>query len=162
MLNPNPHPTMKTCTIGILSFLFGFATFAALFVYGWVPSSTPQTVEQHYALIREARRQADHPPEEGEWVDPDPSLAWLSSRGEIEEVDLVLPEVKDTKKAMEYLLAWVNKHSLNKHPDVLWMWANPTYTYYNPSGEQPFHFQLWFHEEARPKVQQLIKDLEAM
>jgi hypothetical protein len=45
---------------------------------------------------------------------------------------------------------------------VLWMTGNPQYTNYEPYGEQPVHIQIWFRESARPAVQKLIADLQAL
>ena len=144
-----------------MSFVLGFIVhvglgFAGLSVRTLIVDE-PRTAEDHFHIVEQARWQTRHPDRVEEWIDPEPSLAWLASNSEIEHVDLVLPEVEDRRAASRYWLRWVENQ-----PDVLWMTGNPSYTYYQPKGEQPLHIQIWFRESARPAVQQLIEDLQSL
>ena len=90
--------------------------------------------------------------------DPEPSLAALVAKGELEHVDIVLPLVP---KSRETNLHWMR--FVEARPDtILYATGNPEYVDYKPSGEPPLHLTLWFKQSAKPDVQQLITELESL
>lgn len=79
------------------------------------------------------------------------------SVGELEHVDLVFPIVPKTRKTTRFWMGW------GERTDGVWyMTGNPQYVHYEPSGEQPLHLNIWFDRSVKPKVQQLIADLESL
>jgi hypothetical protein len=81
----------------------------------------------------------------------------LVNAGELEHLDIVLPSVGPNKNAS---IVWMKFVETN--PDIIHGTANPEYTHYQPTGDQVFHMSLWFKPSARPVVQNLIKQLEAL
>lgn len=90
--------------------------------------------------------------------DPEPSLAALTAEGELQHVDLVFPLVPANREANLHWMRFVNE----RPHSILYATGNPEYTYYQTSGAQPLHLNLWFKESARTEVRQLIEELEAL
>ena len=90
--------------------------------------------------------------------DPETSYVALAAAGELEFVDMVLPNVPQNR---ETELHWMN--FVSEHKDaIIYAIGNPEYTDYRFAGSPPIHLKLWFRESAKPTVKQLIQELEQL
>ncbi|MBX9654296.1 hypothetical protein K2Y11_11830 [bacterium] len=87
----------------------------------------------------------------------EPILESLVGADELKCEDLVFPEVVEHGPAFGYLLKWSNKNK-----DIIYWIQEHGGPDYKTSGKQPLHFRIWFRESAKPAVQQMIKDVEAL
>ena len=89
--------------------------------------------------------------------DPVPDLMALSSLGELESVDLVLPNAPNSRETRRFWMKFVDEHD-----DIIYSTGNPSYTAFTPSGDQPLHLQFWYLPTAEKKIRTLIRQLESM
>lgn len=90
--------------------------------------------------------------------DPMPSLIALEAAGEIDHGNLVLPNVPYTGKATRHWFEFCEAHREN----VVYASGNHSYVDFKPSGDQPLHLDFWFKKTAKPDIQKLIVELEAL
>ena len=83
-----------------------------------------------------------------------PSLHALEKAGEITHLDLVFPNVPESKEVTKLWMIYCDKE-----PGILYATGNPSYTEYKTSGTQPVHINIWFKTSVKDKVKQLIKDI---
>jgi hypothetical protein len=83
------------------------------------------------------------------------SLYALEKRGEIIHLDLVFPNVPQSREVSKF---WMNY--CKQTPGIIEAWANPSYIEYKTQGVQPFHMQLWFKPENKEIIQKFIKEIE--
>jgi hypothetical protein len=156
---------LRTIIIAALTFLAGALSYAVVDSARSARPSAHSTASdweavKHYRafVLNSANSRPD--PKTGLQVttpppDPGLNLAALVAAGELEHVDLVLPNVANSRAANRFWMKWAEEN-----PDILHALGNPTYTAFAPSGTAPLHLQLWFRESATATVQQLIQDLE--
>ncbi len=87
-----------------------------------------------------------------------PSLIALDAAGEIDYVDLILPNVPSNRETNRYWFGFCDAHQ----EDILRATGNRSYTSFKPSGIQPLHLNLWFRKSATIDIQKLIDELEAL
>jgi hypothetical protein len=90
--------------------------------------------------------------------DPIPHFVALASAGELEHVDLVLPQVPNSSEINRHWKQFVYQ----RRDTILCAVGNSEYTRYRPSGEAPLHLKLWFRTSATEDVQLLIDQLEQL
>lgn len=161
----------RTLTIVLISFIAGTAAWALFDHYIVTPSQDHadlDRIEHHWRIVNEYRERTTNPKYLKEdktlgmtyfdvTIDPEPSFAALTAAGELVHLDLVLPNVPAHREIHRYWMKWGGDRE-----DVYEMLGNSTYHDYQPAGDPPLHLNIWFHERAKPEVQQLIQDLEAM
>ena len=86
----------------------------------------------------------------------DRCLFELTARSELNEIELVLPDVPVNRKTSRLWLNFVNTHK-----NIVWATANPQYVDFTPSGERVFFTRLWYLGSGRKDVQELIALLQA-
>lgn len=155
---------MKTnVIIGVIAFGLGYAVH---FWFGTQPKNLDAGNTRQHWEVWERYKSEFSDPKNAEVIDgmlavkqitdPLPALAALVAAGEIEHVDLVLPNVPSNRKANLYWMRYVNEND-----DLLYVTGNPSYVDFEPSGIQPLHLNLWFRDSAKSEVQQLIQNLES-
>ena len=123
--------------------------------------------EDHWEMIQEYRSYLEDPGERKydpvtglSYVDdvPEirPSLALLEAKGQLIHLDLVFPNVPNTPEVRRY---WIPK-SL-EIDGIVEATANPQYWEFPTSGEQPLHINVWFTDEAKEEVKELIAGIES-
>ncbi len=109
---------------------------------------------KNYSAVPGTGLNASTPP-----YDPVPSLIALDRAGEIDHIDVVLPNVP-------YYNAETTHHCLDFYDahkeDILWATGNPSYTGITISGTPPIRLNLWFRKLPRTDIQKLIEELEAL
>lgn len=89
--------------------------------------------------------------------DPLPHLAALHSAGEIEYVQLSIPGLMaGNRRANRHWMTFLDRE------DVLYSMAPTAADGIATSGRFPLILNIWFKEEAKPVIQVLIRDLEAI
>ncbi len=71
--------------------------------------------------------------------DPELDLVALTTLGELEFADLVLPDAPNCREARLYWMEFVEEHD-----DIIYPLGNPSYTAFSPSGDQPLHLQFGY------------------
>jgi hypothetical protein len=160
---------MRTIITAVLAFVSGIAVHA---IVGHLYPADPLgdlAVSRHWSVVREFNRQLRDPRNymkdapTGRWktdvpVDPDFSLATLVAAGELEYVDLVLPDVPKNEQTNQYWMQFVDAR-----PDkIVYATGNPEYVAYKVSGDPPLHLQLWFRSDATSDVHTLVTELEKL
>jgi hypothetical protein len=149
---------------------FSFVFLLAGLALGWIwnPFRRQMSIAEHWNLVNAYRafeRDAANykfDPQTGLMAAtmppfPLPSLAELKAAGEVEYIDIVLPNVPKNRRMNRHWMQFTNSRN-----DILFASGNPEYTDYQPSGNAPLHLQLWFKKNVKGDVQQLIKDLETL
>ncbi len=87
-----------------------------------------------------------------------PNLHALAQMGEIIHLDLVFPNVPQTREVTTYWMIYV--HDI---PEIIYAMGYALYRgddIYRPKGVQLVHIQLWFKPTAEEKVKELIGGIE--
>ncbi len=85
-----------------------------------------------------------------------PSLAALVAKGELNHVDLVFPNVPYSRDVTTY---WMQK--CGEVDGIVEATGNHEYVEFKTSGVQPFHTNIWFTNEAKEEVKELIAGIES-
>jgi hypothetical protein len=85
-----------------------------------------------------------------------PSLHALHKASELDEVDLIFPNIPKSKEVNKYWLEFCN--STDGIGDGR---ANQSYADFKTNGQQPFRMQVWYKPEVKDKIQELIAGIEA-
>ena len=86
-----------------------------------------------------------------------PSLHALRKAAEIDEVDLVFPNVPNSKEVTKYWMTFCNSTE-----GIIEASANPSYVDFKTIGVQPFRMKVWYKPEAKAKIHELIAGIEAL
>jgi hypothetical protein len=87
-----------------------------------------------------------------------PSLIALESAGEIEHVDLILPNVPYSGETTLHWFRFCDAHK----EDILQAMGNTSGTSIKLSGIQPLRLNIWYRKSAKIDIQKLIDDLELL
>ena len=147
----------------IVGFLFGVSMAKR------VPLGAEASVDWHWKRVNEYRAFMRNPqnlhstPHAGinaltPPYDVVPSLMALESAGEIDHIDLILPNVPYTGEATRHWFRFCDAHK----DDILEATGNTSGTGYKISGIQPLRLNIWFRKSARADMQQLIVELEEL
>lgn len=154
---------MKYLLVAIIAFCLGLAAHCFLASGSSSDSSNAQRywdeLERYYAEMDDESDRVVIDGMVGYSVknDPHPALAGLVAAGEIRYVDLVLPNAFRNHEANKLWMTYTNEHD-----DIVYAEGNPSSVDFKPTGDQPLHLQLWFRKSATPKIQELIRQLEAL
>jgi hypothetical protein len=148
--------------------LFVALGFGAGVVVGMVAKgsgSTPE-IEAHWKVVREFKQLIENPRDYEVHeslgmisveirTDPIPSLYALASAGEIEHVDIVLPNVPAHRDANRLWMTFCEDKE-----GIIYATGNPSFTDFKIDGVQPIHLNIWFEERAKADVLELIDLLD--
>lgn len=84
-----------------------------------------------------------------------PSLASLVSSGDLDYVDLVLPNTPYWDGASYIIDTFVRSHS-----NVVYVQGNGEYPMVPIVGHQPIHVQIWFRRGSEAEVRELVAEIE--
>jgi len=121
------------------------------------PSWHWKQIERYNAYIRDPNNLKED--QSSSYIDdvPDimPSLYALHKAGEITHLDLVFPNVPQTREVTRYWMAYCEKDA-----DIIYATGNPSYAEFQTSGVQPVHLNIWFKPIAKERVKELINAME--
>lgn len=86
-----------------------------------------------------------------------PTLHALEIASEIDKVDLVFPNVPNSKEVVTYWLEFCNSTE-----GIIEASANPSYVEFKTAGVQPFRMKIWYKPEAKNEIHKLIAGIEEM
>ena len=157
--------TVRTCLIAALAFGLGFV---AHFAISRIPvDKQAQDIAYHWQRVNDFNEHIRDPRNLEEidgmgavtpLYDPEPSLAALVAAGELEHVDLVLPTVPQNRETTSLWMHYCD----DRRDKIIYATANPESIALAPSGDPPFHMNIWFMKTATADVQRLIRELEEL
>jgi hypothetical protein len=86
----------------------------------------------------------------------EPTLSYLVSRGQLNEVDLVFPIVHNSRDVQSAINIFVKQHS-----SLVCVESNPEYEAFPVSGTPLLHLKIWFRDEDDDVVRSWIRELES-
>ena len=92
-------------------------------------------------------------------TDPNPALAFLVSKQELDYADLVFPTVINSR---ENNVIWM-EFTFKNYPDIIWVTGHSNMGQFKTSGDYPLHLNVWYKttDKANELVKELIRLLES-
>lgn len=150
---------------GCVGFIFGMCLSIGLIQFGLINFPFDST-EYHWRKVNEYIGYTADPKNFGTTpdgligarvpFDVEPHLAALASAGEIEHVDLVLPNVPNNGQNN---LHWMKFCDIHKDV-IIDSTGNIKYSEYPIEGELPMRLSIWFRKGGSPLIKQLIEELQ--
>ncbi len=153
----------------IVSFCSGFVLYHVL---TYEPEYVPieeRSVAHHWKRVREYNAymwdRSNYKPVPGTDMaattppdDIEPSLMMLEKAHEIEHADLVFPLIPEHSEAAIHWMKFCSEH----RDTIIYGIGRAQHPDYKPSGEHPLRLHMWFLKEAKPDIQQMMKEMEAI